>query len=535
MHTRTGLFSLATAIFCLLPGANVVAMTANDYFEDGNRLFRDDLYWAALLRYRQASESGLDTPLLHYNTGVAHYRANQNIKARESLLRALESPTLRVGAQYSLGLNAYALGDMDEALRWFRLARDQNQNEKLANYSRIAISRIHSRQTTAVEPEVVRVRARRQPQEFAHLDFRARISFGTDDNIFRTPGQPYIDFSDSTLPLVTPEVKSGVFMPVSMSATYWVNAYNNEGFFGAYRVAGRYYQDKELENGNEYSHELSFGSQYLRRDEETSRTRKVYSAFKVAQHDEVYYDPDNGGVRQSSGIDIGDRFNYVRYGPEISFRQSHEHLSVGFRAKGQLWNYDTVESVPEYDHEFFLFGVMTQYRFAPSSLVRVSVDKYSRRFGDRPSFELDGSQQLGAPPVRYDYLDVSLVARQRVFDSMWFGVEYLRTERQDRHVGYNDYTRDSYGAEFHWDIGRRFDFAATGFYRLYNYPNALAFHNPLVGIKTLESVDLNLIVSYRMTRSLYLVFEGRIREKTSNDTRIAYDRNQYILGVRWEP
>jgi len=68
-------------------------MTADDYFEDGNRLFRDDLYWAALLRYRQASESGMDTPLLHYNKGVAHYRANQNIRAREELLKALQSPT----------------------------------------------------------------------------------------------------------------------------------------------------------------------------------------------------------------------------------------------------------------------------------------------------------------------------------------------------------------------------------------------------------------------------------------------------------
>jgi len=38
-----------------------------------------------------------------------------------------------------------------------------------------------------------------------------------------------------------------------------------------------------------------------------------------------------------------------------------------------------------------------------------------------------------------------------------------------------------------------------------------------------------------MTLSLSLVFEGRLREKVSNDTRIAYDRNQFVLGVRWEP
>jgi len=509
-------------------------MTANGYFEDGNRLFRDDLYWAALLRYRQASESGLDTPLLHYNIGVANYRANQHDRARESLSKALESPTLRIGAQYSLGLNAYASGDMDEALRWFRLARDQDQNEKLAKYARIAISRIHSRQITT-DLAVVRVKQKSKPQEFTHFDFRAHVSFGADDNVFRTPGQPYIDFADRALPLVTPDVKSGVFMPVRLSAKYKVNAYSNEGFFGAYRLAGRYYQDKELDNGNEFLHELSFGNEYRRRDKEKKRERQVYSAFKVAQHDEVYYDPDDGGSRQSGGADIGDRMNYLRYGPEINFRQSYEHLSVGFVAKAQLWNYENVELVPEYDHEFFLFGVTTQYRFAPTSLLRLTVDKYSRRFGERPSFELDGTQLLGAPPLRYDYLDISVVARQRIVDSLWFGIEYIRTDRQDRYVGYNDYTRDSYGAEIHWDVGNRFNVVASGYYRLYNYPNAFAFHNPIAGRKTLESLDVSLIATYRMTRSLYLVFEGRLREKVSTDTRIAYDRNQYVLGLRWEP
>jgi hypothetical protein len=509
-------------------------MTAGDYFEDGNRLFRDDLYWAALLRYRQASEAGLDTPLLHYNAGVAHYRANQNIRARESLLLALESPTLRIGAQYSLGLNAYALGDMDEALRWFRLARDQNRNEALANYARIAISRIHSERIVA-DPVVVRRETRRKQRDFAHLDFRARVGFGTDSNVFRTPSQPYIDFDDSALPLVTPEVKSGAFIPLSMSAKYRVNAYSHEGFFGAYRIAGRFYQDKELENGNEYVHELSFGSEYRRKDEETGRAREVYSAFKIAQHDEVYYDPDDGGSRQSGGADIGNRMNYVRYGPELKFRQSYEHLSFGMIARGQLWNYETVVLVPEYDHEFFLLGLNTQYRFSRTSLLRLTVDKYSRRFGERPSYELDGTQIRGAPPVRYDYLNISLMARQRIFDSLWFGVEYRRTDRQDRHVGYNDYIRDEYGAEIHWQATGRFNLVAAGYYRLYNYPNAFAFNNPVVGNKTLESVDASLIATYRMTRTLYLVFKGRLRERVSNDTRIAYDRNQFTLGIRWEP
>ena len=80
----TGLLLLVAAIGSLAPVESARAMSAEQYFSDGNRLFRDDLYWAALLRYRQAQEEGLDTPLLHYNMGIAHYRAGQHIRARDS-------------------------------------------------------------------------------------------------------------------------------------------------------------------------------------------------------------------------------------------------------------------------------------------------------------------------------------------------------------------------------------------------------------------------------------------------------------------
>ncbi len=166
--------------------------------------------------------------------------------------------------------------------------------------------------------------------------------------------------------------------------------------------------------------------------------------------------------------------------------------------------------------------------------MRLTLNKYSRRFGERPSFELDGSQPIGAPPVRYDYVEAAIIARQRLFDGLWIGVEYQRTERQDRHVGYNDYVRDSYGAELNWSIGNRFGFVASGFYSLYSYPNAFAFHNPIAGRKTMETADAGVIASYRMTRNLFLVLEARLRETLSSDVRIAYDRNQFILGVRWE-
>ncbi len=532
MATRTLLCCILLLLAALAPARPAVAMTAEQYFADGNRLFRDDLYWAALLRYRQAEEAGMNTGLLHYNTGIAHYKAGQHIRARQSLLKALDHPSLRIASQYNLGLNAFAAGNHDEALRWFRLVRDQEQDKILQRYAVVAISRIRDIRERPDEFDVRVAEQRKKKRPFADLELRARASFGQDDNVFRTPSQSYIDLSNPNQPVVTPTVQSGVYIPVSLSAKYRINSLPFEGFYAAYRLAGRYYQDKELENGNEYHHELAVGSEYRRR--EGSRRRVVLSAFKVAQHRETYYDPDDGTSRVSGGVNVDKRMNYLRYGPELLLRQSNERLTVAAVMRGQLWDYEDIEILPEYDHEYFLARLYAQYKFTQTSLIRLTGEYYSRRYSDRPSFDLDGAQRLGNPNVRYDYIAATLRARQRITDSLWFGFDVGRTERTDKHVGYNDYTRDDYAAEFHWSPGERFDFMVAGIYRLYDYPNAFAFHEPTAGSKEQESTEIEVLGTYRMTRSLSLVGEVRYTETVSNDIRIQYDRFEYVLGVRWQ-
>jgi len=520
-----------TALLCLLAATPATAATAYDAFEDGNRLFRDDLYWAALLRYREAGEAGMDSALLHFNTGVAHYRAQQHIRARTSLLKAARSSDLRVVSHYNLGLNTYASGDIEGALRWFRQARDQEENSKIRKLAIIAISRLNA-EKKAADPVVQLAERRSEKRPIANFDLRARVGFGSDDNIFRAPSVPYLDFSDPALPIVTPEEISGSFVPVDFLTRMSINSLKWESFFGQYRMSGRYYPDEELDAANEYHHEFRFGSEFDRVDE--NRRNHVYSAFTIAQHDETYYDPDDGTPRTSGGEPLDDRMNYMRYGPELNMRRSYERLSFGLRIKGQLWNYDETELVPEYDHEYFLFGTNLQYKFAPVSLLRLTVDKSSRRYGDRPAYDLNGQLLITNPDLRYDYLEIGLLARQRITRNMWFGFGYEITDRTDRYLGYNDYSRDSYGFEFHWSPGRRFDLELNGHYRIYDYPNAFAFHNPVSGPKTLETADGELIASYRITRRLSLVAEFEYREVASTDIRIAYERKMYSIGFVWD-
>jgi len=520
----------ALALVFLMPSAPAIAATASELFDDGNRLFRDDLYWAALLRYREAAEAGMNTPLLHYNIGVAHYRAKQHARARDALRNAATFAPLQAISHYNLGLNAYAMGDLDTALRWFRRARDQEQRSDISRLARRAIRELQD-EIDASAPVTIVAAVQERERNLFNLDLRVLVGAGVDDNVFRSPAEPYIDLADPAQPLVTPDVQSGFYIPVSLNAKYQVNSLENEGFFGSYRFGGRFYQDKTLNAADEHLQEAAFGSEYRRRGED-SETR-VYSAFKIGQHHENYFDPDDGLERQSGGVDISDRMTYLRYGPEFWMKKRFGSLTLGGRAKGQLWNYENVQVVPEYDHEYWIVGLNGQFQFTSTSLLRLTAEYYTRRYGDRPAFELDGTQPLGNPTIRHDYTQYGIEARQRITNSMWFSVKYARTEREDRYLGYNDYLRDEYGAAFHLRLGQRFTFDASARYYIYNYDAAFAFHEPVAGRKTLETAYGRAVATFEMTRNLDLVAEYSMREVASNDFRIQYDRGQAILGVRW--
>ena len=109
-------------------------------------------------------------------------------------------------------------------------------------------------------------------------------------------------------------------------------------------------------------------------DEEKERKRYVHSACAIAQQDEVYYDPDDGLPYDYGTGNVDDRMNYFRYGPELTAYQSGKWLSFGLKIKGQLWNYEDTELLPEYDHEYMYGSLYGQFKFTSTALLRVTGD-----------------------------------------------------------------------------------------------------------------------------------------------------------------
>ena len=522
---------LATVILCCLHTPAAMAATASELFADGNRLFHEDLYWAALLRYNQAAEAGMQNPLLDYNMGVAHYKARQYRRAHAAFLESSKYGPLTPISHYNLGMSAYRMGQTEEALSWLRQARDQDTRREISKLAAKAIDRIGKEEIEKTNVAVI-VEKQRKERPFTNLDLRLRVGAGFDDNVYRTPDRSYTDVSDPNNPVrVDPEVQSGMFIPVNLSARYQVNSYDNEGFFASYRYGGRFYQDEALNQADEYLQEAAFGSEFRLRED--NRERRAYAAFKYADHKEIYFDPDTGLERIVNGEDISDRMSFRRYGPEFWMQEKWGSLTIGARIKGQLWDYETVEAVPEWDHEFWLGGLNAQWRFSNSSLVRIWGEYYTRRYSDRPSYELDGTLPADNPGVRYDYVEYGVTARQRVTSAMWFGANAELTTREDRHVGYNNFDRLRFSVDYNLNIGQRFDLRASGIYSLFDYENAFAFNNPAAGDKELEIFEIQATLIYQLSDSFELSGEYYLRDVTSTDTRLEYGRSQFMIALRY--
>ena len=112
------------------PG-QAAAQTAAALSAEGNALVRSGVYRTALLRYREAAAAGLDTPLLHYNLGVVHYKLGDFGDAADEFALATAEPRLAALASYNRGLALRAAGDSAAATVAFNAAADSADDRDL--------------------------------------------------------------------------------------------------------------------------------------------------------------------------------------------------------------------------------------------------------------------------------------------------------------------------------------------------------------------------------------------------------------------
>jgi tetratricopeptide (TPR) repeat protein len=525
--------------FAVLAAGEAAAQSSAELLAEGNQLVRSGIYRTALLRYREAAQAGLDSPLLHYNLGVVLYKLGNFADSADAFARAAADPAFSALASYNRGLALRAAGNAPAASAAFRTAADSADDRDLRRLADTAAEEGVAEPSRASASRSVE-RSPEPEERIGGLELAAAARIGQDDNVYRTPADPYLDLSDPTQPLVAPVVSSASFMPAELHAAY---ALGNEAadteFLFRYDMNGAFY-DAEFSNATDVDQTLSMGADILL-GENGTRRRTVDTAFFVSTHDETNFDPDDGLGREVSRVingvtvteDISDRFSYKASGVRGHFVHTLGRVTWGFDLKFERDEYERTELVANFDHEYFYTAVDIAYDFSAVMTLNLGLRQYRTLYDDRPARDLTGALLDTNPAQEYSYGGVELGLSRRLSRAVDFEADYLRLDRTDEFLGYYDYTQDVLRVGFGFAPTPRFDIALSALARSYDYPNAFAFHVAAGGVRELEEVGVTLTAEYRFTPRLALTAEVDSAEVTSTDARAAYARTQALLGVEW--
>jgi hypothetical protein len=521
-------------------GGPAAAQTGAELLAEANQLVRAGIYRTALLRYREAEAAGLDTPLLHYNLGVVHYELGDFVASADEFARAGVEPALGALASYNRGLALRAAGNSAAANEAFRSAAEEADDRNLRRLAATAA------EEGAVASPAAGSSARRfeglvEPDvRFGELELAATARLGRDDNVYRTPAEPYVDLSDPAQPLVAPVVRAATFMPAELHAAYVLeNEAGDTEFLFRYDMEGAFY-DAELSNATEVEQRLSMGADIVL-GEADRRRRAVDTAFYVSTHRETNFDPDDGLARdvavdvdgETVTEDVSDRFAYRAAGVQGHFTHTLGRVTWGFDLMFERDEYERSELVANFDHDYFYTGVDVYYDFSDVMALNFGLRQYRTSYDERPARDLTGALLDTNPAQQYGHLGLQLGLARRLGRAANLEADYLRLERTDEFVGYYDYAQDVLRVRFGFRPTARFDVSLAAIARSYDYPRAFAFHVAAGGARELEEIGIVLEAEYRITPRLALSAELDSLDVTSTDARAAYRRTQTLLGVEW--
>jgi hypothetical protein len=499
---------------------------------EGNELYRDTLYRAALLRYEEAEATGLASALLDYNIGVTAYRLERFDEAALRLERAYADAALAPLAAYNLGLTHRAAGRDGDAGRWFEIAATRADDAALADAARDARASLVLPAPGDVDVERPARFGREQPR-VGEFNLVVRTGFGSDDNVNRSPAEPYVDFAQPGAPQVIPEVVPSDFTPVEVTAEYVL--YNESGdsdFIFGYDLDSDYYAE-EFAN-DETTQRLRMGAD-LRLGGRANRQRRLESDFFVTRHHQRNFDPDNGIDRGINDFDFYRQFTYTGAGINADFSHTIGRWQWGFDTHFERREYDRVPLVANYDSELYLLKPSVDYAFSDAMSFHFAAHAYRRLADERPSRDLGGVLLTTNPPLEYDYQGVELGLTRNVLGWLELGFSVLQLERTDGFVGYNDYTQDIASLRADLWPGRRFSMSLGLTSRNFEYPNAFAFHDPSLELKELRDDYMHVSAEFLATRTLSIFGELSATDVVSTDTRAAYTRGRSSIGVIWRP
>lgn len=482
-------------------------------FDNANTAFRNGDYSAALAGYNEALTNGKDSSRLFYNMGLAHYHLGQYSQAQWAYTQAAKDDSMAALANYQLGVLANREGDKRSAEKWFKRSRAEAASPKLRLLSLRSLETIRASQP--------------------HFESAFAAGFGHDTNAFRAPDEPYTDLSQDPPVPVDPVEQSGSYVPIRIGATYFNPVSERSTFIASYRHRGDYYTDAALDNAEETDHRLRLGMERALGDGKSSSRQFSYSA-EIRTHGETNFDRDDGLDRFDDGASIADRFDYTGAGVQMELKNRIGRHRYEIDGGYSVRDYEDVATASSYDlSAYWLHGAL-KIPLARTTRLELGYQYYVRSFDERRARDENGEASAANPALEYQYGMLELGLRHRLSKSVVTELVYSWTNREDQHVGYNDYSKNKISFETTVEFSDKFAAQLEIDYRDQQYDNAFAFDDPTQPAKEYQEFQVAASILYRFTDRLSLRADVKQEGVDSSDPRGEYDRLRAGVSIHWE-
>jgi len=377
--------------------------------------------------------------------------------------------------------------------------------------------------------------------ERSDLTWSAATGLGYDSNAFQAPSVPYYDYYAGKLlalppastPLVTPQRKSGFFVPYEIKAELAKIRDRDSRLLGSAAADGSLYLGG-LSNANEYNIRLQGGIENVMAREGKSEDT-LYAGALFGKHRQVYVDHDSGTSKSTtiSGTDISGRYNYMRFGVEAKYKHRTGGFAYGFIGQYILNDYEDPIIVSQQDHNYYRLGADASIKVAKPTRLELSFDHSARDYSNRHALDAQGNySSVNNPLLNYKYNSFGATLRNRMSEGWLLYLDYDRNTRTDNFAGYGDYKLNRYGARLLYAQGALKTRLAFHHWTR-DYPNAFAFDVVGQPAKTYSGNLLKLKAELEQTKNTSLWTELVYKAQSTTDLRYDYIRNQIMAGMSW--
>ncbi|WP_415397436.1 hypothetical protein [Sulfurimonas sp. CS5] len=367
------------------------------------------------------------------------------------------------------------------------------------------------------------------------FDAYIKVGLGYDSNPYYTPDKSYNDYTASGGgALVNPDVKSGVFIPISLKADYEYRLKQNIRLLGDFKLKARKFTDSSLSNADETKTQARAGVRF-RLNKYKKEIDKIEFKVFAADIDKTYVDHDDGSAKRTVGGDQSNRYKYKKIGAELEYTYDFKKLDLFFRAMYEDRDYGTPATWSSLDHTYMKLKAQAGYQLSKALHLQGYYQYSVRDYKERKSYEIVGTNiNLVNPGVNLTYNDIKLSADYKVSKKYKIKFDYLLSQRKDDNKGYSDYLYSSITLSNKYKFSKKLRASLKLKYHKYNYENAYAYDTSTTqSKKESDGYKISINANYKLSKNWATSLNLDYRDMSATDKRYEYKQTVAMINMKY--